>query len=166
MTNNNITPISSTNSGAEAAETYSQKRQRIREELKAAGVTGFGLNKFNSRYLPQVIHDHEHILGVIYGRFGEGPGLLSLTDRMVVATDLRVVSLNRKPGYTYVDEFTYDIIDGVVETRAGPFAAVTLNTKVAHFTIRFVNVRCADIFVHYIEKRRLEHFQKREASGR
>lgn len=143
----------------EGLEPYSEKRKRIKRELIAAGITGWGLRKFNSRYLPRIIHDYEHIMGVIYGRFAEGPGLLSMVDRMVVATDRRIISLNHKPGYTDTDEFTYDIIDGVDEAEAGPFAAVTLNTKISHFTIRFVKKRCAEKFVHYIEKRRLEYFE-------
>lgn len=140
-------------------EDVSVKRDRIRQELINAGVTWFGMLKFNSRYVHKIIHDNEHIRGAIYGRYSEGPGWLNYVDRMVVATDRRVISLNHKPGYTDIDEFTYDIIDGVEDSVAGFYAAVTLNTKVSHFTIKFVNTRCAEIFVHYIEKRRLEYFE-------
>ncbi|PIZ62672.1 hypothetical protein COY17_02185 [Candidatus Saccharibacteria bacterium CG_4_10_14_0_2_um_filter_52_9] len=115
--------------------------------------------KFNAHYLPTIIHDNEHIQAVIYGRIAEDPGLLSWVDRMVVATDRRVISLNHKPGYTDNDEFTHDIVDGVDVSRADPFTAVTLNTKISHFTLRFVNNRCVEKFVHYIEKRRLEYYQ-------
>lgn len=146
------------NPNSEGLETLSQKRLRLRKEMIEVGVNTRGLSKFDSHFLPTIIHDLEHVEGVIYGRFHEGPGFLDWVDRMVVATDRRVISLNHKPGYTDIDEFTYDIIDGVEVTTAGPFSAVALNTKVKHFTIRFVRKKCAEIFAHYIEKRRLEYF--------
>lgn len=137
------------------------KKGLVRIELIKAGMTAYGLRKFNSRYLPSILHDQEHVKAVIYGRYGEGPGLLQWADRMVVATDRRIISLNHKPGYTDEDEFTYDVVDGVDALTAGPFTAVTLNTKVSHFTLRFVNRRCADKFVHYVEKRRAEFVDNR-----
>lgn len=153
------TSILNDNPNNEGTEDYADKIRRIKSELKAVGVSAYGLRKFDSRYLPAIIHDHEHVKGVIYGRFHEGNGPLNWVDRMVVATDRRILSFNHKPGFTDVDEFTYDMIDGIDASTAGPFTAVTLNTKVSHFNVRFVNKRCADIFVHYIEKRRLEYFE-------
>ncbi|MGZ6005411.1 MAG: PH domain-containing protein [Candidatus Saccharimonadales bacterium] len=153
----------STKPDAANSETYKSKLKRVRNELKAAGMTSYGLNKFNARYLPKIILDNEHIQSVIYGRYTEGAGFLNFVDRMVVATDERVISINHKPGYTDIDEFTYDIIDGVEESTAGPFAAVTLNTKVSHFTIRFVNKKCAQNFVNFVEGRRVDYYLKRVA---
>lgn len=161
MSHTHSTAVIDENPNNEGLETLPQKRLRLRKEMVAAGVNAHGLSKFDSHYLPTIIHDLEHIKGVIYGRFREGPGFLNWVDRMVVATDRRVISLNHKPGYTDIDEFTYDIIDGVDLSRAGPFYAVTLNTKIGHFTVRFVRRQCAEIFVHYIEKRRLEYFEVR-----
>lgn len=146
------------NPNDEGIESRKTKSKRIRQELIEAGMTDYGLGKFNTHYLPTIIHDLEHIQGVVYGRYREGSGLLNWVDRMVVATDRRVISFNHKPAYTDIDEFTYDMIDGIDASTAGPFTAVTLNTKISHFTVRFVNKRCADIFVHYIEKTRLEYF--------
>lgn len=143
----------------EGSETRQEKIQRCKLELKMAGMTKYGFTKFNSRYLPKIIHDDEHIMGVIYGRYPEGPGVLSWTDRMVVATDRRVISLNHKPGYTDVDEFTYDVIDGVESLRAGFYTAVRINTKIDVLFVRMVNPRCAERFVHYIEKRRIEYYE-------
>lgn len=154
----------STISADDGSESLEDKIKRVKRELAAAGATIYGLAKFNSRYLPKIIHSNENIRAVIYGRYTEGPGLLSLTDRMVVATDRRVISLNHKPGYTDIDEFTFDVIDGIEESRAGPFASVKINTKIAPFSIRFVRIACAEKFVHFIEKRRLEYFDKKTAS--
>lgn len=142
----------------DGTEPINIKEKRIKQELKNACATYYGLLKFNSRFLPKVIHSNEHIIGVIYGRFAEGPGLLSLTDRMVVATDRRLIALNHKPGYTDLIEFTYDVVDGVEHSQAGPFAAVKINTKTGPYNLRFVRKACAEKFVHYLEKRRIEYF--------
>lgn len=134
-------------------------RERLKTELMHAGMTSWGMKKFNTKYLHKIIHPNEHVEGVIYGRFSEAPGWLNWVDRMVVATDRRVISLNHKPGYTDIDEFTYDVIDGVEISRAGAFSSVRLHAKTGNVSVRFVNRLCADKFVHYIEQRRLEFFQ-------
>ncbi len=136
------------------------KGVRIRQDLVRAGMTPYGLRKFNTRYLPSIIQDDEFINGVIYGRVREGPGLLNFVDRMIVATNLRVISFNHKPGYNDITEYTYDVIGGVDSSTAWLFTAVSLSTKVGNTTIRFLNRRCADIFVDYVERRRLEDYEE------
>lgn len=131
-------------------------QQRITQELLSCGMSQWGLNKFNSRYLMEVIHEDEHIKGVVYGRYRENGGLLNWVDHMLVATDQRVISLNHKPGYTDMDEFTYDVVMGVESSTAGPFTAITLHTRLRDFSLRFVNAACAHTFMEYIESRRME----------
>jgi hypothetical protein len=142
-------------------ESLLKKKARIRQELIKAGMTPYGLKKFNSRYLPSLIKSGEHIHGVVYGRYAEGPGLLSWADRMIVATDHRIISFNHKPSYTDDDEITYDVVNGVDSSTAGFFSAITLDTRIGKVTIRFVNRRCATIFMNYVEKRRLDFFRTR-----
>lgn len=134
------------------------KKARIRQELINAGMTSFGLKKFNTRYLPKLLANNEHVHGVIYGLHTEGPGFLNWVDRMIVATNHRIISLNRKPGILDKDEFTYDIVSDLDISYAGPFAAVTLSIRNRSFSVRFVNKRCAEIFATYIRKRRLQYF--------
>ncbi len=63
---------------------------RIKQELKDAGLTSYGLLNSESRYLPQLIHEDEHIGGVVYGKHKNGLAML-------VATDRRVIFLDKKP---------------------------------------------------------------------
>lgn len=128
--------------------------KRIVSELRAAGVTGYGMKKFAIRYLPKVIHKDEHIKGVVYGRYKEKDGP-SLNEGALIATDLRVIFLDRKPGYTKNEEVTYDVVSGVKKTTA-IFTAVTLHTRLGDYSLRFVNAKCASIFVRYVEERRLQ----------
>lgn len=127
---------------------------RVKEELQQAGVGRYGRLKFTALYLPNVIHEQEHIQAVVYGRYGEG--MLMTTEAMLVATDRRVIFLDHKPGYTNVDELSYDVISGVRMSNAAFFTSVTLHTKIGEFAIKFAKRRCAERFVEYIETRRVE----------
>jgi general stress protein 26 len=122
---------------------------RVKQELRNAGVTGYGLMKSESRYLPQIIHEDEHIMGVVYGQYSGGSAML-------VATDHRVIFLDRKPLFTTMDELTYDVVSGVKLSRSSLFITVILHTRIADYTISYANSKCADKFVKYIESRRLE----------
>ncbi len=126
---------------------------RVKQELREAGVTGYGLMKSESRYLPQIIHEDEHIMGVVYGQYGGGSAML-------VATDHRVIFLDRKPLFMTMDELTYDVVSGVKLNKSGFIVTVVLHTRIADYTIRYANRKCADTFVEYIESRRLERVEK------
>jgi hypothetical protein len=134
----------------------SDHRERIKQELKAVGMTAYGLRKFASRYLHNVIHPEEHIRGVVYGRHPNGEGLLLMPSGMLIATDKRVIFLSHMPGFTNMKEVTYEILAGVEHTAVGLFTTVCLYTRMGVYKISFANARCAHIFMSYIETRRME----------
>lgn len=129
---------------------------RVLEELKQVGVTRSGLRRFTSRYVPDVVHENEHIHGAVYGRFKEQDVVLEWVEAMLIATDRRIIFLCHRPGYTDMDELTYDMVAGIKHTTAWPFAAITLHSRIGDFTIRFANRRAAQTFVHYLEVRQIE----------
>ncbi len=122
---------------------------RVKRELQAAGATKWGMLKLESRYLPKILHDGESIGGMVYGRYGKGSAML-------IATDRRVVFLDRSPGYTIADELTYDVVSGISLNSRWPYAGVTLHTRLGDFGLTFVNIKAAERFVRFIEDRRLE----------
>lgn len=126
---------------------------KIGQELRQAGVSRYGMLKFNAHYLHRIIHPDEHIKAVVYGHYGTE---LIGTEGMLVATDRRVVFLDHKPGYTNMEEFSYDVISGVRFAQAGVFTSVTLHTKLGSFTIKYANANCARRFVSCIGTRRVE----------
>lgn len=137
-----------------------EKAARIREELKAAGMTRYGLTKMATRELPRVIHDDEHIGGVIYGKVG------GASSAMLVATDKRVIYIDRRAMFTATDELTYDVVSGIKVTSSGPVTSVLLHTRVNEYSLHYVNPKCAQIFTSYIEKKRLEGGSYNEVTGR
>lgn len=120
-------------------------KERITTELKDAGMTSYGLMKFETAYLPHVIHENEHVKAVVYGRL-EG----TIDSVMLVATNQRVLFLNCKPFYKDWDEITYEVVAGVRISMAGMFAGVVLHTRVKDYELRYVNLGCAKKFVDYI----------------
>lgn len=139
-------------------ESLEFKKQRIIDELKKAGVTWYGLLKLESRHLPSIINDDEHISGVIYGRSSEGSAML-------VATNRRVIYLDRKPFFTTADQISYDTISGVKSNKAGPFYTVVLHTRNNDYKFRFVNSTCARNFINYIEEKRIAASMFNYSSG-
>lgn len=100
-------------------------------------------------------HQGEHIMGVVRGHHQDGYVML-------LATDRRVVFVDKKPLFAKQDELTYDVVSGVSMSTAGFGSTVTLHTKVKDYTIRTFNEKCAAGFVSYIESRRLEHSKGEE----
>ncbi len=123
---------------------------RVKRNLREAGATKWGMLKLESRYLPKVLHEDELIGGMVYGRYGKGSAML-------IATDRRVIFLDRSPGYTVIDELTYDVVSGVSLNSRWPYASITLHTRLKDFVLTFVNLKAAERFVEFIEQRRLEN---------
>lgn len=122
--------------------------KRIREEIKAVNAGVIARMTPESWELARLIHHDEHIGGVIYGLY---PGGLA----WLVATDKRVIFLDRKPLFSSHDELTYDIVVGTTSTRAGLFVTVILHTRIHDYSISFVNPNSARIFIQYVDSRRL-----------
>jgi general stress protein 26 len=120
--------------------------KRVRSELKDAGMTKYGFFKLATDHLPELIHENEHIKGVIYGRL-QG----KMDSVMLVATDKRILFVDYKPFYKNADEITYEVVSGVNLTVIGLHAGVVLHTRVKDYALRFVNIECAEKFTHYIE---------------
>lgn len=124
--------------------------QRVKQELKAAGITGYALRKAEGRYLPELIRADEHIMAAVYGRTDMGSAML-------VATDRRILYVDKKPLIAVSDEISYEVVGGVgVSKEAGLFVSVVLHTRMGDYSVRFVNPTSARKFSQYLGKVRLE----------
>jgi len=120
--------------------------KRVRRELKDAGMTKYGFFKLATDHVPEIIHDNEHIKAVVYGRLHG-----KIDSAMLIATDRRILFLDYKPLYKNVDEITYEVVSGVNVSVVAMFAAVVLHTRVKDYSLRFVNINCAEKFAQFIE---------------
>jgi len=138
-----------------AIETPKIKAKRVKRELLDAGATIYGLMKAESRYLPKILHNNEHIEAVIYGQH-------NASSAMLAATDERIIYLDKKPMVEMFDEVSYEVVSGIEFDIHLFFASVVLHTPVKNYDFKFVNLRCAEKFARHIEKQRLEREQKVE----
>lgn len=122
---------------------------RVRDQLVAAGVSRLAFNSLEGKYLPFVIHEDEHIGGAVYGRCADGFAML-------VATDRRVIYLDKKPFFVNEDEITYDVVSGVSLSSGGIGTTVSLHTRIKDFVMHSLNEVAARNFVEYIESNWLE----------
>lgn len=135
---------------------------QVKSELKSAGISEYGLKRFTSSYLPHVIHPGEHVMAAVFGRLKEHEGFFGFVEGMLVATDKRVIFIDHRPGYTTMDEITYDVVSGVNLSTTLFYASVTLYTRVANYQVSFASIKSARRFVEYIEKRRIDDNAKIE----
>jgi len=129
---------------------------RIRNELKKAGISPFAMLRFTARYLPKIIHDDEHIEAAVFGRHKETEGLFGYVEGILVATDRRIIYLDHKPGFTTMDEISYDVVSAVSESEAGARSSLTLFTKMGNYILSFARPVSVRKFADYIEKRRID----------
>lgn len=149
--------MSTTNYDAMASYNH---QERIREELRAAGVSRFGLHKFTSHYIPYIIGNKEHIKAVVFGRQKEAEGFFGAVGGALVATDIRIVYIDHRPGYTTMEEISYDVVSGVNVTQAGPYASLILYTKIGNYHLSFAKPYCTLQFARYIEMRRVKEMER------
>ncbi len=135
----------------------SQHVERVKSELKEAGISGLSLHKSTSQYLHRVIHPDEHIMAAVMGRHKESEGIFGLVEAMLVATDKRVLYIDHQPGYTSMDEITYEVVSGVNVSTTAIYASLTLYTKVANYELSFAKPFCVRRFADYIEGRRIDN---------
>lgn len=132
--------------------THLTKKQRIMNELKAVDVSWYGLVKSEISMLPQLIHDDEHIMGVVYGHH-KG------SSAMLIATDHRVLYIDRKPMFVNTDELTYDIVGGIAFGKVGLRSSVVLHTRTGDYAFTTMNFKAAKHFIDYIESRCLDQIE-------
>lgn len=129
---------------------------QIKKELREAKVTAYGLLKQESRFLHKTIQEDEHIKAAIYGLYGDSKGVES-SSGMLVATDRRMIFMDKKPLITDIDEFGYESVIGINVNNAMLFSAVDLHTRNKEYKFRNVNKRCARHMKSFIESYVLEN---------
>lgn len=138
-----------------AYEAKQDKANRIKRELLDAGSTIYGLMKSESRVLPKILHPNEHVEAVVYGQHHSN-------SVMLVATNERIIYLDKKPMALFLDEVSYEVVSGIEFEIHTLFATLILHTPVKNYDIRYANMRCAESFAKHIEAEKLarEHTEE------
>ena len=122
---------------------------QVKEELRQRGASSYNMWLPETRYLPHILHKDEHIMGSVFGKYKDGRGAM-------IATDQRVLIVNKKPGFFHCDELTFMIVGGITYTRGRLFGFVTLHTRLGDFSFRTFNMKNAANLVDYIETKCLQ----------
>lgn len=130
--------------------------ERIKQELHDAGMSHLAMLSFTARFLPNVIHKDEHIEAIVFGRHKEAEGIAASIEGILVATNKRIIYLDHKPGFTTMDEVSYEVVSGARISASGFRSSLTLFTKVANYTISFAKPSNVEKFANYIESKRLD----------
>lgn len=120
------------------------------QRLRELGAVWYDLILPETRYLPTVIHPDETILGVVYGRYRRSVNA-TIGRGILVATDQRLLLVDRKPLFTNVDEFAYDAVGGVNYSHAVLAGTVTVHAAGGDIKLRTFNDKCAHIFTGAVE---------------
>lgn len=131
---------------------YNDHYERVIEELRLLGASWYGQSMMEARYLPQIIHPDEHLEGVVYG--WQPIGIV-----MMVATDRRVLFIDKKPLYARDDEISYISVRGVSHAYKLFFITVILHTQVDDFVVNTFNQKATQIFAKAIQRHSLEYNQ-------
>ncbi|MEK7594319.1 MAG: PH domain-containing protein [Patescibacteria group bacterium] len=127
--------------------------ERIKRELRNVGAVKFNMWLPETHELPRIVHQDEHITGVVYGRYskGMGVGVASVGRGALIATDHRILFLDKKPLFVRWDEIAYEIVSGITYARVAIAGTVVLRTREGDVHIRTFNHNSARRFVEAIE---------------
>jgi hypothetical protein len=119
-------------------------------ELRSLGAVAYDLWLPESHALPNILHQDEQVWGVVYGRYTH-TSRLETGRGMLVATDQRLLLIDKKPLFVKCDEIAYGVISAITYIKAGVAGTVTVHTRMGDINVRTFNQRCARIFVEAIE---------------
>ena len=129
--------------------------QQVRLSLRKRGAVAYDMWLPETNYLPHLLHRNEHIMGSVFGRYNLTRDN-SIGRGALVATDQRVLFLDKKPMFLQVDELSFPVIGGVTFSSVFIMGFVTLHTRLGDFRLRTFNIKNAANFVDYIETKCLQ----------
>ncbi len=122
----------------------------LRRILRRLGAVTYDLWLPETRSLPRFIYPDERITGIVYGRYKQlGPNTIGRG--ALVATDRRILLIDKKPMFFRCDEISYRAISAITYSKVALSGTVTLHNRMGDITVRTFNDHCAQQFVKTIE---------------
>ncbi len=131
---------------------------QFERELRTLGAVTFDLWLPESHALPNILHRDEQVRGVVYGRYSH-TNKLETGRGMLVATDQRLLLIDKKPLFLKCDEIAYRVISAITYTRVGIAGTVIVYTRMGDINVRTFNQKCARVFVEAIEAKIFKEVQ-------
>src|SRR5580765_8559212 len=124
----------------------------IEAQLTKLGVKGTFFCKPEIRQLQHILMDHERIIQCVTGRYHGGFALM-------VATEQRLLLVDKKPLYLTVEDIRYDMISEVHVSSHLLDATMTLFTVNRQLAFSAMRQRALQQMATYIQKRVMEFRQ-------
>lgn len=129
-------------------------QKQLLDLLESLGANRYDLWLPETHSLAKIINENEQMLGIVYGKFVQDLGTKQLQGRgALVATDSRVILIDRKPLYISSDEFSYTVISGINYRHVGVNGTIVLHTRLGNITMSTLNRKCATLFTKAIEQK-------------
>ena len=119
--------------------------------LQSLGADKFDLLLPETSALIDIIHANEIVLGIVYGKYKQDNSEHSIGRGILVATNRRVLLVDKKPMFLKCDELSYNVVSGVSDSKAGIAGTLTVHSRTGDISIRTYNAKCAHIFLEAIE---------------
>jgi hypothetical protein len=124
----------------------------LKTALQQLGADRYDLSLPETRLLPLVLKPAEQIQGIVYGRYRYSKPDGTVASRgALVATNQRVLLLDRKPFFVHCDEIAYRVVSGTTYGRISLAETVTLHTRIGDISLQTFNRHCARGFSEAIE---------------
>jgi hypothetical protein len=123
---------------------------QLKNHLRSLGAGTYNLLLPETRAILYVLQPGEQILGIVYGRYKQDNGRL-VGRGALIATDGRVLLLDKKPMFIKRDEIVYEAISGITYGRVGIIGTIVLHTKIGDIKLRTFNKKCSLPFVEAVE---------------
>jgi hypothetical protein len=126
----------------------------IQKELAIAGVPKRIFRTQEARALENILDDNENIIGCIQGLYSEGFGL-------VVATNARLLIVNKSFLWTRIEDESYAMVNSVLYKRGVILGKLTLSTRARQYIFTVLVKDPINSFISIIDNKMRKHSQSR-----
>lgn len=126
----------------------------IQKELAIAGVPRRILKTQEVRGLVNILGENESILGCVQGLYSEGIGL-------IVATNSRLLIINKSFLWTKMEDESYAMINSILYKKGLVFGQLTLATRARRYMFNVLKRDPIEMFIEIIDAKMRQHGQAR-----
>jgi hypothetical protein len=97
------------------------------------------------------LHPEENLLGVVFGKYETFGVQVSKGRGALIATDQRIMLLDKKPLFIKCDEIIYSVVSGITFSWVVIAGTVLLHTRMGEIKLHTYNHAAANHFIEAVE---------------
>lgn len=122
----------------------------IQKEMALSGAPRRVLRSAEARALTKVLNNDEEIQGCVQGLYAEGLGLL-------IATNSRLLIINKSFFWTRVEDESYPMINSILYKEGILFGKLHLSTRANQYTFNVLKSDPVEPFISLIDSKMRTH---------